>query len=83
MRQAHLGGVTGGHQLDCARIIILYAVLAALVLAQPCVYVCRWRRLYVFAMSGMRLQTVKHWLISLGNGWATRRHPGSLRACTL
>ena len=37
----------------------------------------------MFAMSGMRLQTVKHWLISLGNGCATRRHRGSLRACTL
>ena len=33
----------------------------------------------MFAMSGMRLQTVKNWLISSRNGCATRRHPGSLR----
>ena len=30
-------------------------------------------------MSGRRLQTVKNWLLSSGNGCATRRHPGSLR----
>ena len=33
----------------------------------------------MFDMSGMRLQTVKNWLISSGNGCATRTHPGSLR----